>query len=695
LSGIPDGTVWEIPVGGKVCSIPVKRFHTLIVGSGAASLSCALRLHSLGIDDTAVLTDNLYGGTSRNTGSDKQTYYKMSDSEPQPDSPYDMAGTLMRGGCMHGDIALAEAINSLNCFYNLISLGVDFPHNKYGGYTGYRTDHDENKRGISSGPYTSKKIFDALFGQVRFRQIPIFDYHRVLLVLTSGGRAAGALAMDKRKAGSANFGVEIYLSENVVFGTGGPGDLYGMSAYPKVHKGGIGAALEAGAEAANLTESQFGLASLKFRWNLSGSYQQAMPCYYSTDKDCSSPRPFLNDHFQSMRELSRAQFLKGYQWPFDPEKLRPEVKGGSSLIDLLVHMEIRKGRRVFIDFSKNPEGGGAFGEFSIDGLDGEARSYLELSGALKETPIERLERINPQAAALYRDHGIDLHREPLEIGVCCQHNNGGLAVNVWWESVNVKHLFPIGEVSGTHGVHRPGGSALNSGQVGALRAAQKISAVYNDYSLSHGDIKEELTSRAAEMLEIISGIHDPGSENRAVFDYKKEYMRRMSRCGGIIRDADDISAACTEALEQFKSFNNLKTPRKELIPYALICRQNALTQWVYLEALRDYLEKGGGSRGSFLVVDKAQADHGPGAPGQSGGWTEPCTGLHVKKENKKLRSKIQIIRLTGSPESHGPEKSEAPGVSVRYEECRWIPSETFWFEDMWKKYTNKEIFKEE
>ena len=63
------------------------------------------------------------------------------------------------------------------------------------------------------------------------------------------------------------------------------------------------------------------------------------------------------------------------------------------------------------------------------------------------------------------DHGIDITKEPLEIAVCAQHNNGGLAGNHWWESINVSRLFPVGEVNGSHGVYRPGGSALNAGQV--------------------------------------------------------------------------------------------------------------------------------------------------------------------------------------------------------------------------------------
>ena len=167
-------------------------------------------------------------------------------------------------------------------------------------------------------------------------------------------------------------------------------------------------------------------------------------------------------------------FLKGYQWPFDARK----VIGGSSIIDMLIYIETMiNGRRVFLDFCSNPN------NFSFSSLPDEARIYLEKSGALQNTPIERLMHMNPGAVDLYRNHKIDLSREPLEVAVCAQHNNGGLAGNIWYESTNIKHLFPVGEVNGSHGVTRPGGSALNAGQVAGFRAAEYIANRYSQWTI--------------------------------------------------------------------------------------------------------------------------------------------------------------------------------------------------------------------
>ena len=109
--------------------------------------------------------------------------------------------------------------------------------------------------------------------------------------------------------------------------------------------------------------------------------------------------------------------------------------------------------------------------------------------------------MNPGAIELYRDHGIDIVREPLEIAVCAQHNNGGIAGNHWWESLNIKHLFPVGEVNGSHGVYRPGGSALNSGQVAGFRAAEYIAARYRDTTLDEAAWRGAATATIRQTAE--------------------------------------------------------------------------------------------------------------------------------------------------------------------------------------------------
>jgi succinate dehydrogenase/fumarate reductase flavoprotein subunit len=578
---------------------------------------------------------------------------------------------------MHGDIALCEAQNSLEAFFHLVRLSVPFPHNQYGAYVGYKTDHDPLGRGTSAGPLTSHLMFEALAREVKSRGITVFDGCEVMALLAENKNdethVIGALALDRNNCDAENMGFVIYNATNVVLATGGPAGIYKASVYPVSQLGSTGLALAIGAIAHNLTESQYGLASVKFRWNLSGSYQQVIPRYVSTEKDGTDLREFLNDYFPDMGRLATAIFLKGYQWPFDPRKIGDF---GSSLIDILVYQEtFLRGRRVFLDFTRNPSGGGILSDFSFDLLGEEAYQYLQNSGALYDTPIERLQAMNQPAIDLYRDHGIDIGKESLEIAVCAQHNNGGLKGNIWWES-NIRHLFPVGEVNGTHGVYRPGGSALNSGQVGSMRAAMFISRRYSSEPTS---LNRFLSSARAQIREkfifartLIDAKVADGSD---IPTQREKIQERMSVCGAHVRDLSKVKEAIVEGWQLYRKLQyavKIATPQE--LPEAFKNLDLCLTHVLYLEAIGEYLEKGGRSRGSFLVLDPE--------------GEKPCDQLGenwrfgLNRVDSFVNTKILEISLDANMT-----------VRKHWVNIRLIPQAEVWFETVWNDYMNDKIIK--
>lgn len=659
--------------------IPVYSLNTLIIGSGAAALNAAVRLHSFGVRSIAIATDRWGGGTSANAGSDKQTYYKISLAGDLADSAVAMAEDLSAGGSMHGDIALIEAQNSARAFFHLVELGVPFPHDRYGAYVGYKTDHDPRQRATSAGPLTSRLMVEALQAEVQRRKIPVFDRHEVVSLLTGGSgrkkRVVGAVAIDRKTTTSSRPAFVLFNAVNILLGTGGPAGIYKTSVYPESQVGSHGLAFAVGAVGQNLTESQYGLASVKFRWNLSGTYQQVIPRYFSVDRAGGDEREFLNEFFPDMGRLATAIFLKGYQWPFDPEKV---LDYSSSLIDILVYREtVLKKRRVFLDFRRNPSGGGKLADFSFDLLSPEARTYLVKSGALLPTPIARLARMNPPAIAIYRDHGIDLALEPLEIAVCAQHNNGGFCGNIWWES-NIRHLFPVGEANGSHGVRRPGGSALNAGQVGSLRAAQFIARRYNGEPAGIQEFLPLVRPQVEGLLRRAQGFlarteKSPGNCRRI----REEIQERMSACGAIVRRPEDVEREARDAWNLWKKIDGILRVRtvRELAD-AFRCTDLCLTHAMYLEAIREYLRKGGKSRGSYLVPDPA---------GQ-----EPCPGLgpewrfSLNPKSSFVGQKILEVFLNGRGK-----------IEKRWVDARPIPRASGWFETVWKDYREDRIVREE
>lgn len=629
--------------------ISVTRVHTLVVGSGAAGLNAAVQAKRRGLD-VSIVTEGLACGTSINAGSDKQTYYKLGLAGSVADSVSAVADALFAAGGMHGDLALAEAAGSAQAFFNLVDLGVPFPHDAFGQYPGYKTDHDPACRATSTGPYTSRDMCRALIREARRLEIPIREGASVtdLLVCGSGAsrRTCGVLALDARGEWLA------FCAENVVFAVGGFGGLYAASVYPVCHTGAIGVALRAGVCAQGLPESQFGLASTRFRWNVSGSYMQVVPRVFSTAADgVSDAREFLLDVFASPAEVYNLLFLKGYQWPFDSGR----AVSGSSRLDLLVHEErVVKGRRVFLDFRRNGR------TFRLADLSEEARTYLTRCGAAGGTPLARLRRMNPAAEALYREHGIELSREPLEVAVCAQHNNGGLAANVWWESINTRHLFPVGEVNGSHGVGRPGGAALNAGQVGGARAAEYIAATYAGESLRAADFREALARALKGSRAFAARCATARTSWRAS---RAEFQARMTLVGAHLRSERALSTAVREAWAQCARLetDGCRAARPGELVRAFENRQLCLAHAVYLEAQRFAVRSGVGSRGSALVVDDG------GSP---------------VAEDAAFRCRVQETVL-----------GAAGRVRQRWVPRRPLPHGDLWFETAWAAYARGGIYR--
>ena len=585
--------------------IQVIRLNTLVVGSGAAGFNAALRLKQLGVEKVAIATEGINMGTSRNTGSDKQTYYKLGMAGDVPDSVAAMAKDLFAGGCVDGDHALVEAALSARCFLHLCELGVPFPTNCYGEYVGYKTDHDPCARATSVGPLTSKRMTEQLETAVKQSGVPIYDNTLVISVIKDGEKAVGVLALDTKaspaqgmqetEASPSRF--RLFHCKNIIFATGGPGGIYADSVYPQCHSGSSGVLFEAGVKGQNLTQWQYGLASVSPRWNVSGTYMQVLPRFVSVDEN-GVEYDFLEEYFADEGECLSMVFLKGYQWPFDSRK----VLNGSSVIDLLVYREkVMRGRRVFLDYTCNP---GKKETVAYKSLSREAHEYLQKAGACFGTPVERLEHMNKPAIELYASKGVDLYKERLEIALCAQHNNGGAKVDMWWQS-DVKGLFVCGEAAGTHGIYRPGGSALNAGQVGSLRTAQYIAAKGTGEPME----EERFLALAADTVEanrqLVAALIGRDRKHNA-----QELLARsrqwMSAFGAAFREKNQIEQAIHEnekELSHFAQICKVRSDEGECLAAAYRLRDTLISQKMYLYAMKSYMEHFGRTCGSALYYD--------------------------------------------------------------------------------------------
>jgi hypothetical protein len=271
---------------------------------------------------------------------------------------------------------------------------------------------------------------------------------------------------------------------------------------------------------------------------------------------------------------------------------------GSSLVDLAIHRERLAGRRVFMDFNRDPATARGGEPFSLDRLDAEVRTYLGKSGALIESPIARLSKMNPLSIELYRRYKKDITRDPLEFAVNNQHMNGGLAVSVWGET-SLEKCYAVGEAAGTHGVTRPGGAALVSGQVFGARAAEHIAAISRGGKAPQPS-RQLLEAGVADALGCVR-VHGPLSPSVI----EREVQARMSDAAGFICRAEDVREALAgaRALNARIRADGVACSRPYEAARAVQWRQMAIASEAVLTALDFYIQGGGGSRGARAICD--------------------------------------------------------------------------------------------
>jgi len=606
LTDVPMPKVTTAEAAQDSCQIgdmtlPLHRCGTLVIGSGAAGLRAAVELHRR---DQSVLIASmaLYGGTSACSGSDKQTLHTAGTSN-RGDDFHAMARALGAGGCMDLDTAYIEAVGSLHTLVGLQYLGLPLPQDRFGAVLRYQTDHDDVGRATSCGPRTSRLMVQVLAREAVRLGIPMLrkcEVVRLLVEVVSGERrVVGVLAIDQERREN-NYGFIVIHCAQVVLANGGPGELYRDSVYPAHCYGGLGLAIEAGIELTNLTESQFGIGTRRteFPWNLSGTYVQVMPYVFSRDAD-GKEYNFLAEYYRTTRELVSNVFRKGYQWPFHATRM---LNFGSSLVDLAIAIEARRGRTVLLDFNRNPLPGADGRAFSLTELDEDVTAYLQNNDACQVTPIERLQRMNPLAIELYRMHGHDLAKEPLPFNVNNQHMNGGVAVDIWNES-SLSGCFAVGEVAGTHGVTRPGGAALNAGQVSGVRVAEQIA------SRKMSPVTTLLTSQSyvdiAETMAV--AIHALANKDGLEIAQTRDAIQaRMSDHAGFLCEVAEVPKAHADARSLRREIfqRGFSCPRPAQIIDVFRWRHLALASEAVFAALNYYLEHGGGSRGARAYLAK-------------------------------------------------------------------------------------------
>ncbi|MCS0639049.1 L-aspartate oxidase, partial [Streptomyces sp. LP05-1] len=394
----------------------------VVVGSGVAGLTTALRCTAAGLRTVVVTKARLDAGSTRWAQGGIAAALGEGDTPEQHRDD-----TLVAGAGLCDEPAVhALVTEGPDAVRRLIATGARFDTER-GGAIALTREGGHHRRRIAhaGGDATGAEISRALVDAVRAGGIRTVENALVLDLLTdSGGRAAG-VTLHVMGEGQHD-GVGAVRAPSVVLATGGMGQVFSATTNPAVSTGdGVALALRAGAEISDLEFVQF------------------HPTVLFLGPDAEGQQPLVSEAVRGegahLVDADGVRFMVGQH---ELAELAPR--------DIVAKGIMRRMREL-----------------------GAAHMYLDarhFGAAMWESRF-------PTILAACRAHGFDPVTEPIPVAPAAHYASGGVRTDLRGRTT-VPGLYACGEVActGVHGANRLASNSLLEGLVFAERIAATIAA---------------------------------------------------------------------------------------------------------------------------------------------------------------------------------------------------------------------------
>jgi L-aspartate oxidase len=467
-------------------------FKVLVLGSGVAGLSAAVRLAgpgtgpgagagasaspSLGVLTKGVLSQSAtrwaQGGVAAVLGGDEDS------------TDLHLADTLAAGAGLCDEEAVRILVDEgPGRVHELITLGVEFDREatgllalaREGGHSRPRVVH---AGGAATGAEVERALVDATYRTAS----AVLEGWFALDLMVEGGRCVGVTALPPH--GPA---VEV-RADHVVLATGGAGQLFSVTTNPPESTGdGVAMALRAGVPTADVEFVQFHPTAL---------HHPAMP------------RPLLSEalrgHGALLRDAAGQQFV---------DELAPRDVVSRAMAARMA-------------------------EQGTDHL------WLDATG------LERFPQRFPTIAASLTSIGLNPETDWLPIAPAAHHLSGGVVTDLWGATA-LPGLWAVGEVActGVHGANRLASNSLLEGMVFGARLAERIGSAHHEPEAS-GALRAVL---GVDPLDGITCTHLPDAElqwpapaagnDPDVAKLRDSLQRTMTGGAGVVRSARSLAEA--------------------------------------------------------------------------------------------------------------------------------------------------------
>jgi fumarate reductase (CoM/CoB) subunit A len=407
---------------------------------------------------------------------------------------------------------------------------------------------------------------------------------------SSRGVINGALAIDMR---SGDF--MVIKAKAVLDTTGGGMYLYRTnSATPESTGDGYAMGYRAGAELMDMEFVQFYPIQMYYPPTL--REDQGIPAFVRT---------FLR---AKLYNLYGERFMRRY----DPEHMELADR---DVLARAIFMEVKQGRGT-------PHGG-----VWLDS------SYLP--DKIIETVVDKMAPGWTLRGINLLKYGIDLRKDPLEVGPVAHFFCGGLRVNEKWETT-LPGFFAAGEVTGgPHGANRLPGNALEETQVSAVIAAKTTAEYVRGTTQSDID-KGQIETEEKRVLKIFE---NPSETRTRPIKLIRKLQNVMWDYAGVLRNGREIE----KGLQEIEKMRNEELPRISTPVTGRVYNRD----WIESLELANMLDVGEMiTRGALLRTESRGCHYRDDYPKPSRDWLK---NIIIKQEDSKMALRPQPVVVTKIP----------------------------------------------